>query len=54
MLVVDDQEPLVRPVIVLKIPVITTASEPNGPNGPLLSEIHQFAPHAKQLRARAR
>jgi len=31
---------------VLKIPVITTASEPNGPNGPLMPEIHQFAPHA--------
>lgn len=29
-----------------KIPVITTASEPNGPNGPLMPEIHQFAPHA--------
>ena len=28
------------------IPVITTASEPNGPNGPLMPEIHQFAPHA--------
>jgi len=30
----------------LKIPVITTASEPNGPNGPLMPEIHQFASHA--------
>ena len=30
----------------LKIPVITTASEPNGPNGPLISEIQQFAPQA--------
>jgi nicotinamidase-related amidase len=30
----------------LKIPVITTASEPNGPNGPLMPEIHQFAPQA--------
>jgi nicotinamidase-related amidase len=30
----------------LKIPVITTASEPNGTNGPLMPEIHQFAPHA--------
>jgi nicotinamidase-related amidase len=30
----------------LKIPVITTASEPGGPNGPLMPEIHQFAPHA--------
>ncbi|MBB3318875.1 nicotinamidase-related amidase [Rhizobium sp. BK181] len=30
----------------LKIPVITTASEPKGPNGPLIPEIHEFAPHA--------
>src|SRR5215467_9266438 len=27
----------------LNIPVITTASEPGGPNGPLMPEIHQFA-----------
>jgi len=30
----------------LKIPVITTASEPAGSNGPLMPEIHEFAPHA--------
>jgi len=30
----------------LNIPVITTASEPSGSNGPLMPEIHQFAPHA--------
>ena len=30
----------------LNIPVITTASEPNGPNGPIMPEIQQFAPHA--------
>ncbi len=30
----------------LNIPVITTASEPNGTNGPLMPEIHQLAPHA--------
>ena len=30
----------------LKIPVITTASEPNGPNGPLILEVNQYAPHA--------
>jgi len=29
-----------------KIPVITTASVPEGPNGPLMPEIHQFAPHS--------
>jgi len=28
------------------IPVITTASEPNGTNGPLMPEIMQYAPHA--------
>lgn len=30
----------------MKIPVITTASEPNGTNGPLMPEIHEAAPHA--------
>lgn len=30
----------------LEIPVITTASEPAGSNGPLMPEIHQYAPHA--------
>src|SRR5262249_60468098 len=30
----------------LEIPVITSASEPKGPNGPLMPEIHQAAPHA--------
>jgi nicotinamidase-related amidase len=30
----------------VKLPVITTASEPNGPNGPLMPEIHESAPHA--------
>src|SRR5262245_48050471 len=30
----------------LKIPVITTASVPDGPNGPLMPEIHELAPHA--------
>jgi nicotinamidase-related amidase len=37
---------IARIATLLKIPVITTASEPNGPNGPLMPEIHQFAPHA--------
>ena len=40
---------LARLAALLKIPVITTASEPNGPNGPLMPEIHQFAPHAKYV-----
>jgi nicotinamidase-related amidase len=30
----------------MKLPVISTASEPNGPNGPLMPEIHESAPHA--------
>jgi len=30
-----------------KIPVITTASVPEGPNGPLIPEIAKYAPHAK-------
>ena len=32
-----------------KIPVITTASVPQGPNGPLIPEIHKYAPHAKYV-----
>ncbi|MDD0976364.1 hydrolase [Pseudomonas fontis] len=31
------------------IPVITTASVPQGPNGPLIPEIHQAAPHAQYV-----
>ena len=37
---------LARLAALLRIPVITTASEPNGPNGPLMPEIHRDAPHA--------
>jgi nicotinamidase-related amidase len=32
-----------------KLPVITTASVPQGPNGPLIPEIHANAPHAKYI-----
>ena len=32
-----------------KNPVITSASVPQGPNGPLIPEIHQNAPHAKYV-----
>jgi hypothetical protein len=32
-----------------KIPVVTTASVPQGPNRPLIPEIHQNAPHAKYV-----
>lgn len=31
------------------MPVITTASVPQGPNGPLIPEIHESAPHAKYV-----
>src|SRR5215467_865475 len=29
----------------MELPVITTASEPNGPNGPLMPELQEAAPH---------
>ncbi len=32
-----------------KMPVITTASVPQGPNGPLIPEIHANAPHARYV-----
>lgn len=35
-----------------KVPVITTASVPQGPNGPLIPEIHESAPHAKYVARR--
>ncbi|MGA9501327.1 MAG: isochorismatase family protein [Pseudolabrys sp.] len=37
---------LARIATLLKIPVITTASVPDGPNGPVMPEIAEFAPHA--------
>jgi nicotinamidase-related amidase len=40
---------LARIATLSKIPVITTASVPQGPNGPLIPEIHQNAPHAKYV-----
>ena len=39
-------ETIAKLCTLLKIPVITTASEPAGSNGPLMPEIHQYAPHA--------
>ncbi len=39
-------EMLARLATLLSIPVITTASEPGGPNGPLMPEIEQYAPQA--------
>lgn len=40
---------LARMATLAKIPVITTASVPQGPNGPLIPEIHQNAPHAQYV-----
>lgn len=37
---------LAKLATLLNIPVITTASEPTGPNGPLMPELAQAAPHA--------
>ena len=38
---------LAKAASLLNIPVLTTASVPDGPNGPLIPEIHKFAPHAQ-------
>jgi nicotinamidase-related amidase len=37
---------LAKMATLAKMPVITTASVPQGPNGPLIPEIHASAPHA--------
>jgi len=37
---------LAKVATLMKVPVITTASVPDGPDGPLMPELHQFAPHA--------
>jgi nicotinamidase-related amidase len=37
---------LARAAGLVKVPVVTTASEPNGPNGPLMPELHEAAPGA--------
>lgn len=39
-------EMIAKLATLLDIPVITTASEPNGTNGPLMPEIEQYAPHS--------
>jgi nicotinamidase-related amidase len=39
-------EVIARLCTLLQIPVITTASEPAGTNGPLMPEVAQHAPHA--------
>jgi len=43
---------LAKMATLTKMPVITTASVPQGPNGPLIPEIHKFAPHAKYVARR--
>lgn len=43
---------LAKAATLAKIPVITTASVPQGPNGPLIPEIHQAAPHARYVARR--
>ncbi|MDO5050648.1 MAG: hydrolase [Moraxella equi] len=40
---------LARAATLAKMPVITTASVPQGPNGPLIPEIHEVAPHAQYV-----
>ena len=40
---------LAKAATLSKIPVITTASVPQGPNGPLIPEIHQVAPYARYV-----
>lgn len=37
---------LAKLATMLNIPIITTSSVPDGPNGPLMSELQQFAPQA--------
>ncbi|WP_412549985.1 isochorismatase family protein [Sinorhizobium medicae] len=43
---------LAKMATLCNMPVITTASVPQGPNGPLIPEIHENAPHAKYLARR--
>ncbi|CAB3628220.1 hydrolase [Achromobacter pestifer] len=43
---------LAKMATLTKMPVITTASVPQGPNGPLIPEIHKNAPHAKYVARR--
>lgn len=43
---------LAKMATLAQIPVITTASVPQGPNGPLIPEIHENAPHAQYVARR--
>jgi len=38
---------LAKAATIQKVPIITTASEPNGPNGPLMAELDSAAPSAQ-------
>ena len=40
---------LAKVATLAKIPVITTAAVPQGPNGPLIPEIHKYATHAQYV-----
>ncbi len=40
---------LAKAATLMKMPVITSASVPDGPNGPLIPEIHEAAPHARYV-----
>jgi nicotinamidase-related amidase len=40
---------LAKVATLLNIPVITTATVPDGPNGPLIPDIHKAAPHAQYV-----
>ncbi|WP_028628110.1 hydrolase [Metapseudomonas resinovorans] len=40
---------LAKVATLARMPVITTASVPQGPNGPLIPEIHEAAPHAQYV-----
>ncbi|WP_447982296.1 hydrolase [Achromobacter kerstersii] len=43
---------LAKMATLTNMPVITTASVPQGPNGPLIPEIHKNAPHARYVARR--
>lgn len=43
---------LAKMAALAKLPVITTASVPQGPNGPMIPEIHANAPHARYVARR--
>lgn len=45
----DHAAALAKIATLSKLPVITTAFVPQGPNGPLIPEIHQNAPHAQYV-----